>query len=51
MIEVPVFNQAGSKVDTIQVDEAKLGGEVRKSLLKQAIVMYLANKRQLQAAS
>src|SRR4051812_14764611 len=46
MIEVPVFNQAGSKVDTIQVDEAKLGGEVRKSLLKQAIVMYLANKRQ-----
>jgi large subunit ribosomal protein L4 len=46
MIEVPVFNQAGSKVDTIQVDEAKLGGEVRKNLLKQAIVMYLANKRQ-----
>ena len=46
MIEVPVFNQAGSKVDTIQVDESKLGGEVRKSLLKQAIVMYLANKRQ-----
>jgi large subunit ribosomal protein L4 len=46
MIEVPVFNQAGSKVDTIQVDEAKLGGEVRKSLLKQAIVMYHANQRQ-----
>jgi large subunit ribosomal protein L4 len=46
MIEVPVFNQAGSKVDTIQVDEAKLGGEIRKSLLKQAIVMYHANKRQ-----
>jgi large subunit ribosomal protein L4 len=46
MIEVPVFNQAGSKVDTIQVDEAKLGGEVRKNLLKQAIVMYAANKRQ-----
>src|SRR5678815_4517457 len=46
MIEVPVFNQAGSKVDTVQVDEAKLGGEVRKNLLKQAIVMYHANKRQ-----
>ncbi len=46
MIEVPVFNQDGTQVDTIQVDEAKLGGEVRKSLLKQAIVMYHANQRQ-----
>src|SRR4029078_7859261 len=46
MIEVPVFNQSGSKVDTFQLDEAKLGGEVRKSLLKQAIVMYHANTRQ-----
>jgi large subunit ribosomal protein L4 len=46
MIEVPVYNQAGSKVDTIQVDEGKLGGEVRRNLLKQAIVMYQANKRQ-----
>ena len=46
MIEVPVFNQAGSKVDTIQVDEAKLGGEVRTNLLKQALVMYHANQRQ-----
>jgi large subunit ribosomal protein L4 len=46
MIEVPVYNQAGDKVSTVQVDEAKLGGEVRKSLLKQAIVMYHANLRQ-----
>src|SRR3954449_7718144 len=46
MIEVPVFNQAGKKIDTFQVDEAKLGGEVRKNLLKQALVMYHANKRQ-----
>jgi large subunit ribosomal protein L4 len=46
MIEVPVYNQAGSKIDTIQVDEAKLGGEVRRNLLKQAIVMYHANQRQ-----
>ena len=46
MIEVPVFNQSGSKVSTIQVDEAKLGGEVRKNLLKQALVMYHANQRQ-----
>ncbi len=46
MIEVTVYNQAGSKIDTIQVDEAKLGGEVRKALLKQALVMYHANQRQ-----
>ena len=46
MIEVTIFNQAGDKVDTIQVDEAKLGGEVRKQLLKQALVMYHANQRQ-----
>jgi large subunit ribosomal protein L4 len=46
MIELAIYNQAGDKVDTIQVDEAKLGGEVRKQLLKQALVMYHANQRQ-----
>src|SRR5438046_8472775 len=46
MIEVPVFNQTGQKIETLQVDEAKLGGEVRKNLLKQALVMYHANQRQ-----
>jgi len=46
MIEVPVFNQAGEKVSTFQVDPEKLGGEVRRNLLKQALVMYHANKRQ-----
>src|SRR5437868_14178018 len=46
MIEVPIYNQSGSKVSTIQVDEAKLGGEVRKNLLKQALTMYHANQRQ-----
>src|SRR3954452_11759123 len=46
MIEVPVFNQAGEKVETIQVDPEKLGGEVRTNLLKQALVMYHANQRQ-----
>ena len=46
MIEVPVFNQTGQQIDTMQVDEAKLGGEVRPALLKQALVMYHANKRQ-----
>ena len=46
MIEVPVYNQNGQEIEKIQVDEAKFGGEVRKNLLKQALVMYHANKRQ-----
>ena len=46
MIDIPIYNQAGEKIDTIQVDEAKLGGEVRRNLLKQALVMYHANQRQ-----
>ncbi len=46
MIDVPVFNQSGQQVETFQVDPAKLGGEIRKELLKQALVMYHANQRQ-----
>ena len=46
MIEVPVYNISGQEIEKIQVDEAKLGGEVRKHLLKQALVMYHANQRQ-----
>jgi large subunit ribosomal protein L4 len=46
MIEVPIFDQTGQKIETLQVDEAKLGGSVRKNLLKQTLVAYHANKRQ-----
>ena len=46
MIEVPVYDNNGKEIETIQVDPAKLGGEVRKNLLKQALVMYHANQRQ-----
>src|SRR5256885_11438908 len=46
MIEVPIYNQSGEKVESFKVDEAKLGGEVRKHLLKQALVYYHANQRQ-----
>src|SRR5919112_772793 len=46
MIEVPIYNQQGTKVDTFQLDPAKLGGEVRTNLLKQAVTMYHANQRQ-----
>src|SRR5438034_4791392 len=46
MIEIPIYNLDGKEIDKIQVDPAKLGGEVRPHLLKQALVMYHANKRQ-----
>lgn len=46
MIEIPVYNLDGQKIDTMNVDEQLLGGEVRKALLKQALVMYHANLRQ-----
>ncbi|HUB27475.1 MAG TPA: 50S ribosomal protein L4 [Tepidisphaeraceae bacterium] len=46
MLEIPVFDQSGQKVESLQVDEARFGGTVRVNLLKQALVMYHANKRQ-----
>src|SRR3954466_6093568 len=46
MIEVPIYNQAGDKIETFNLDPEKLGGEVRTNLLKQALVMYHANQRQ-----
>ena len=51
MIEVPVFNQDGKQVESLKIDPAKLGagedGKPRAALLKQAIVYYHANKRQV----
>ena len=46
MLEVPVYNTSGEKVETLQVDEAAFGGQVNVVLLKQAIVAYHANRRQ-----
>ena len=46
MLEVPVYNTSGEKIDTLQVDEAKLGGRVNPDLIKQAVVTYHANRRQ-----
>jgi large subunit ribosomal protein L4 len=45
MIELTVYNTSGQQVDTLRVDESVLGGCVRYALLKQAIVMYHANRR------
>ena len=46
MIELPIYNKQGKQVDTLAVDEAQLGDEVRPVLLKQAYVMFHANRRQ-----
>ena len=46
MIEIPVHDIQGKQIDTLQVDEAILGGEVRHALLKQAYVRFHANRRQ-----
>jgi large subunit ribosomal protein L4 len=44
MIDLSVYNRDGQEVDILKVDELLLGGSVRYPLLKQAIVMYHANK-------
>jgi large subunit ribosomal protein L4 len=46
MLEVPIYNTSGQKVDTWKVEESLLGGRVNVALLKQAIVIYHANRRQ-----
>ena len=45
MINLTIYNRDGKEVETLKVDESILGGRVRYPLLKQAIVMYHANKR------
>ena len=45
MIDLVVYNTDGQEVESLKVDEAVFGGSVRYPLLKQAIVMYHANKR------
>lgn len=45
MIDVAVHNRKGKEIESLQVDEGIFGGVVRYPLLKQAIVMYHANKR------
>ncbi len=45
MIEIPVYNLKGEQTGSVSVDEARLGGQVRPILLKQAFVRTHANKR------
>lgn len=50
MIEVPVYNLEGQKVEALSIDPAKLGGDEsgqpRAALLKQAVLYYHNNQRQ-----
>jgi len=46
MLEIPVYDREGNQVDRVQIDEDLFGSRVRPALLKQAVVMYHANKRQ-----
>lgn len=45
MIYLPVYDKSGKELESLKVDESAFGGKVRMKLLKQAIVMYHANKR------
>lgn len=45
MISLTVYNKEGQEVDNLEVNEDMLGSYVRYPLLKQAVVMYHANKR------
>ena len=44
MIDLAVYNIQGQEVESLKIDKEVLGGSVRYPLLKQAIVMYHANK-------
>ncbi len=46
MIKLPIYDKKGKQVETLDIDEAQLGAEVRPLLLKQAYVMFHANRRQ-----
>jgi large subunit ribosomal protein L4 len=44
-IQVPVYNQAGEQVGTLDVDPNDFGGKISKQLLHEAVLMYRANAR------
>ena len=46
MIELPIYNKEGQQVETLSIDPAMLGAEVRPALLKQAYVITHGNQRQ-----
>ncbi len=51
MLQIPVYDATGQQIGSEPIDAALLGGRVNPALLKQAIVMYHANRRQGNAAT
>ncbi len=45
-MDVPVYDMKGAEVGKMAIDERELGGVINPSLIKQAFVMYHANRRQ-----
>src|SRR3990172_7383926 len=44
--EVPLYNKEGKQIDSIRLDDKKFGYPVHRVLLRDAVIMYEANKRQ-----
>jgi large subunit ribosomal protein L4 len=44
-IAVPVVDKAGAQTGTVDIDPAEFGGKINKTLLQEAVLMYLANQR------
>ncbi|HHT9158530.1 MAG: 50S ribosomal protein L4 [Planctomycetes bacterium GWF2_39_10] len=45
-MEIQVYNKQGEKVDKMPLDEERFGKRIRNRLLRDAVIMYEANKRQ-----
>ncbi len=45
-MDMPVYNKKGEKIDSVQLDGEKFCGPIRRVLLRDALIMYEANKRQ-----
>jgi large subunit ribosomal protein L4 len=46
MVEIVAYNKSDDKLSKVEVDEALFGEKVKKRLLKEAVLMYEANRRQ-----
>jgi large subunit ribosomal protein L4 len=51
MLEVPIYNMNGDKINTLEVDEALFGSTVNVDLLKQAVVIYHAHQHRCTSAT
>ncbi|MCA9191249.1 MAG: 50S ribosomal protein L4 [Planctomycetales bacterium] len=46
MVTLPVYDRNGAEVGTVDVDPAAIAPKISKQLLHDAVVMYMANRRQ-----